>query len=215
MRYWTICSVDSAEPGAGTWYAENIFPSLSSDPRVARAWVLETTHHNEEDGPGMPAVFAVYESFDVAHPRDAMHPDAQDWTRAPMAVTGARSAMREVLANLWFPSPGGEWWCSIRIDPRNDKVRARWEELEQWYTFRHIGETALAPGFQEAWRLGEEQAATSGTVHHDHYRWALYEQTRPEDMMNHVNKTPLQNIWHEFVDEQTFGRSYHKVVGRA
>lgn len=214
MRYWSICSVDTAAAGAAAWYAENVFPSLTADPRVARAWVVETVYHHEETGPSMPAVWAVYESFDVDDVEDVIHPDAGSWSSAPMPVSGARSVTREVLANLWFPSERGQWWCSIRIDPRNEDVRFRWEELERWYTFRHIGETARAQGFQEAWRLGEEEPETSDPVHHAHYRWAIYEQTRPEDMMHHVNKEPLQDIWHEFVDESTFGRTYHKVVAR-
>lgn len=212
MRLWTISSVDDAAAGAAQWYADHAFAQGADDPRVARAWVLETADHHETEGPSAPAAFAIFESRDLQGPEDAYRPDPAQWDQCPVAVQGARVSTRQVIADLWFASNGGPWWCSIRIDPRNDEVRGRWDELEDWYTFRHIGETAVGQGFHEAWRLGEELQASAPTTHHPHFRWAMYEQDRPEDMMVHVNKAPLQPIWHEFVDAESFSRGYHKVV---
>lgn len=215
-KYWSMSSVDQAGPGVIEWYESQVFSRAAQHPRVSRAWLLETKSHAESTGPSLPHVFAVYESEEVASIDDVYVPDAAEWAAAPGGIEGPRVSVREVLANLWFPSDGGEWWCSIRIDPLDtDDARTNWEELEQWYTFRHLGETLIADGIHQGWRLGDEAVSSGPTVMHNHFRWAMYEQTKQEDMLLHVNKKPLQPIWFRFVDQDSFGRGYHRVVSRA
>lgn len=221
-RYWSMSSVDTASPEVVEWYAEEVLPAAAADDRVNRAWLLETTFHVEETGPNLPQLFAVYESREVESGDgvgaldDVYIPDVGEWDAAPGPVERPRTSVREVLANLWFPSDGGEWWCSIRIDPIDtDDARENWEEIERWYTFRHLGETLVGEGLHQGWRLGHEVAQSGPTALHDHFRWAMYEQTKQEDMLLHVNKEPLQPIWFRFVDQESFGRGYHRVVGRA
>lgn len=214
--YWSMSSVDRATPEDIEWYAREILPTNAADPRVKRAWLLETRYHREEVGPNLPQLFAVYESVEVASIDDVYVPDVTEWDTAPGRIAHARVSVREVLANLWFPSEGGDWWCSIRIDPLDTPdARDNWNELEDWYTFRHLGETLVADGIHQGWRLGAEVVHSNPSKLHDHFRWAMYEQTKQEDMLLHVNKAPLQPIWYRFVDQESFGRGYHRVVGRA
>lgn len=215
-KYWSMSSVDRASPEVIEWYASEILPVAAQHPHVSRAWLLETQTHVEDAGPNLPQLFAVYESRETDSTEGVYVPDVAEWEGAPGPIEHPRTAVRELLANLWFPAEGGEWWCSIRIDPLDtDDARDNWDELEDWYTFRHIGETLVADGMHQGWRLGNEVMQSGPPTQHDHFRWAMYEQTKQEDMLLHVNKEPLQPIWFRFVDQESFGRGFHRVVGRA
>ncbi|MDR2114202.1 MAG: hypothetical protein LBO75_02865 [Bifidobacteriaceae bacterium] len=207
-----MSSVEQAAPGVAEWYAAEVLPVAAKLPVVGRSWLIESVDFPEQHGPGLPQLIAVYESVDVASLPEAYHPDPAEW-EASAGVSGARGSARQVLADFWFASPRGTWWCSVRADcAETDLARANWERFEHWYTFEHVGETVTAEGFHEGWRLGHELLSTAPSKHHRHQRWAMYELTKPEDIMIHVRKAPLKAIWNDTIDHSTFGRTYHRVV---
>lgn len=212
MRIWTMSTADAADQESIDWYARHCFENGANDDRVARAWLLETVPFHEEIGSVLPQVMAIYESVEVQNPEEAYWPDSSEWQHAPGEISGARTVGRQVLMNLWVPTEPGQWWCSVRMDPREDFSRTDWQRFENWYTYEHVGETVIAPGINEAWRLGEELRPSGRSGFHSHFRWAMYELQDPEDMMRHVSKEPLKPIWHEFNNNETFSRTYHTVV---